>query len=280
MSAADAAASTPPPDEHKRTTADDEKRDMKRARHDVDKVVLLMDCPASLPTFEGLRRREFEECLERNALCGVFDEVVLLNEHELKGELPAKVRQIVTGRRLTYADAFEFAHSEGPARFVLSNADIAFDHPSCMRIRSAVIPENMILACSRYNQTKGCKMAQIHHNQTSSQDAWIFDAPNERLRAIVFPRPIQIGMIGCDNAIAGRLIASGFSLVNTSRYTAIAHVHSSAVRTRKHRIVRDADTPYGRSLPASRAQAAMLFGSGVSSLPSSIEFPRAAPSDV
>ncbi len=266
------------------------------------RLMLIVDCPAFDPRFAGFRRDELLSCLRRNSECGIFDEIVLLNEVDVPSDVLASmgrrnVTLVHTGKRLTYASAFEFAHERAkptaattsaaaadaaPAgdfrlRAVLANADIAFDHESCSLLRSAAIPENTVLACSRYNQEAGSVRSIIHHNQTSSQDAWVFDVPSPLL-AKSKVGDIALGIIGCDNAVAGAMISAGMRLVNTSRYMVMFHVHASNVRKRKMRIKRSDDMPYGRSILLDKRAAAEMFGESAVRHPDYVDAPVAAPS--
>jgi hypothetical protein len=249
--------------------------------------VLLVDCPAELPAFRGHRRAELVSCMQRNIDSGIFDRIVLLNEIPFDTDCVretefTKLIHIHTNKRLNYEDAFRYLNNfateqKKKVRCVLSNADIAFDHPSFHHIRRARLGGSTVLASSRFNQEAGSTRASLHHNQRSSQDVWIFDAPNDMIAAVSFPREIQLGLIGCDNAIAGLLVKHGLHLVNTCRYMAAVHVHASGVRTRKHRIKIQTDTTYARSYPATAEQLLALGLDAVAALPAAIECPIAAP---
>jgi hypothetical protein len=79
------------------------------------------------------RFKEIKDCLMKNCECSSIDKIVLLNEKNYSNEwkyFPGseKVQQVITGKRLTYADFLEYVHDQVPddVYVILCNADIYF----------------------------------------------------------------------------------------------------------------------------------------------------------
>ena len=85
-----------------------------------------------------------------------------------------------------------------------------------------------ILAQSRheYNPANGSCAASMDSNfsklmHANTQDAWFYSSnkQNENIKDCDF----EIGMLGCDNAIAHRLLSSGYKVINMPRNFPIWH---------------------------------------------------------
>jgi hypothetical protein len=197
----------------------------------------------------AVRTAEFVECVRRNCANAYIDQIALFLEDQIsESEAQArfeplahpKVKLIRHGRRLTYADLFEYAnHHLVDTTVIVANADIFFDETLEQLDFEPII--GRMLCLSRWDEGEGG--TSILYDCPFSQDAWIFEAPLRRLCC-----DFQLGKPGSDNRMAYEAERAGLTVSNPSRSVRARHLHQSAVRryTLDQRIVGP-----GRFVPAS-----------------------------
>jgi len=180
------------------------------------------------------RNAEYELCLLNNL--NHFNVKAVYNLYESEASISEKVRThpkyigIHLGRRMTYGDAFEFAKKEIPPNEIVGiiNLDIcvslAFD---LSQLRALCDFDTNIVAVSRHeiNMSNGLphldpQFATVMH--ANNQDGWFFKNP-----VLQGNYDIQLGRLGCDNAIAAELKSSGYNVLNMAERFVIIH-HDSA----------------------------------------------------
>jgi hypothetical protein len=185
--------------------------------------LIVQYCPHPLPA----RVAEYDECLRRN----------LANPHvaavhnliEPQTTVPAefkshpKYREHALPRWMTYKDAFDYANANLAGEICcLCNLDIFLD-PTCSWDETrSIINQGWVLCQSRIEfDPKGAPYKDVLFNQcafANSQDAWLFVPPLN-----VNNCEFEIGILGCDNAIAHRLVHSGKQPVNLADRFRIFH---------------------------------------------------------
>jgi hypothetical protein len=177
------------------------------------------------------RRREFLDCLERNAAREFFSGVHVFLEDGKRPQLEdPKLRIVELGRRATYRDLFDYAGVQlGGRRVVIANADIYFGD-DLARLDGYDLDKKM-LCLSRWDVQRDGSARFFEHGE--SQDAWIFDAP-----IAAFPCEFHLGVPGCDNRLAWEAAHAGLVVQNPARSLRAYHLHLSGVRRygERHRI--------------------------------------------
>ena len=132
-------------------------------------------------------------------------------------------------KRLTYLDAFKFANEriEKNNTVCLLNLDIMLDEQFNIVELNKVLVDNVIIANSRHeiDITNGQifldkTFAQGFHAHT--QDAWFFKTPIHIKEHVDID--FELGILGCDNAIAHRLKLCNYKLYNMPERFKIIHV--------------------------------------------------------
>ena len=173
------------------------------------------------------RAAEYDECVRRK-----LDNPSVIAVHNLvepKTTVPdefrkhRKYRETILDRWLTYADAFAYANEHlGGQVVALSNLDIFLDPATDWDQAAASVRNNIVLCLSRSEwDADGTVFKDPGLDQlgfANSQDAWIFVAPIEVPRA-----DFEVGTLGCDNAIAERLKATGRIPINAASRFRIFH---------------------------------------------------------
>lgn len=157
-------------------------------------------------------RDDLVEVLSRNLRNPDIAEIALINEREYDFsalEYSEKIKQYVSGRRLTFSDAFRVANTYYPGRVVVvSNSDIFFDE-SIKLVDAAVFGLNKsVLALSKWTASMEPASAdgeQLKERKSlslrvDSQDAWIFKSPVPD--SVVENTEFFLGAPRCDNRIA------------------------------------------------------------------------------
>ena len=159
------------------------------------------------------RAAEYDHCLRRNLenryVIAVHDlvEPQTVVPDEFRNH--PKHRAIAVDRWLTYADAFAYANSNLSGQVVcICNLDIFLDSATDWDQAAATARNDIVLCLSRIEWAPDGAIFKDPDLErlafANSQDAWIFAAP------IDVPRcDFEIGTLGCDNAIAERLKATG-----------------------------------------------------------------------
>ena len=168
------------------------------------------------------RVQEILTCIKKNVDSGFFDRVIVLAE---KDECPYG-EAVVTGKRLTYKDTFEYANkhlTEGDEVFI-TNADIYYDNT----INDIKLYNHIVLCLTRYN-IKEDGSHEIEDGKLCSQDTWAFMVPIK-----VPPKSdFYFGTLGCDNYITTLLKAEGYTLWNPCLSVQSYHLHLTGHRTYK-----------------------------------------------
>lgn len=184
------------------------------------------------------RYREIKKCLQENLQNPYIDEIWLLNEQSYAAEYPddpqQKIREIVIGKRLTYAEVIRTIQTQVPPNTIVSfaNSDIYYDGPSLRTLWSMDLKDTF-LALLRYEEsTDPEKPAQLFGPRADSQDAWTTWSTSVQSRQwdyadVDFP----FGKGGCDNAITLCFFRQKFRVSNPALTLKTYHVHASEVRT-------------------------------------------------
>lgn len=180
---------------------------------------------------DDARTAEFVECVRRNCVNPGIDRIVVFIEDSVGAEglrrrrpvfAESKVYLVEHGRRLSFADLFEYAnrHLAGAA-VTIANADIFFDET--LTLLDSVPLAGRLLCLSRWDEQEDGTAR--HFDNPYSQDAWIFEAPVQK-----FSNDFGLGMPGCDNRLAYEAERAGLVVSNPSRSIRARHLHRSAVR--------------------------------------------------
>uniref|UniRef100_A0A6C0IIA9 Uncharacterized protein n=1 Tax=viral metagenome TaxID=1070528 RepID=A0A6C0IIA9_9ZZZZ len=190
------------------------------------------------------RASEIKECLRRNCACPYLDKIVLLNERDYsgvwmngpEGPIPGseKIKQVVIGDRLMYADFLRYVNKHVPEGVyaILANADIYFGD-SLLELWKINMVDKM-LALLRWDQGEDAEPenAIIFGPRADSQDAWIVLSDSAKQRKWDYkPFQFQLGQAGCDNAFAGHMLQQRFCLCNPALTFKTFHLHNSNIRT-------------------------------------------------
>lgn len=181
------------------------------------------------------RGRELKFCLEKNLECSYIDQILLLNEEDLSAKLPTspKLKQVVIGHRLTYADVIQAIqeHVDPSAIVVFANSDIHLT-PSWQSIWSVNL-KDVFLSLLRYEQpTSPEEEPQLFGPRPDSQDTWVLRADSVKSRTwILESLNFPFGKAGCDNAINVEMMRQKFIVANPALSLQTIHVHGSGFRT-------------------------------------------------
>jgi hypothetical protein len=185
------------------------------------------------------RTGEFLECVWRNADNVYVEMIIVFLEDQLSSldaqvRFPAlahpKVELIEYGRRLTYAQLFEYAnHHLAGAGVIIANGDIFFDETLGLLETQSLTGK--LFCLSRWDESPDG--TSRHYDQPCSQDAWIFEPPLPRIDA-----DFSLGSPGCDNRVAFEAERAGLAVSNPSRSVRARHLHHSGIHryTQKDRI--------------------------------------------
>tara|TARA_Y100000389_G_scaffold202374_1_gene247449 strand:- start:2158 stop:4089 length:1932 start_codon:yes stop_codon:yes gene_type:complete len=177
------------------------------------------------------RQNEFDVCVLQNLNNKYVENVYLLNEPGIK--TPKSISEhpkciiIPVEKWLTYKMAFDFSYKNLVGKVcILCNLDIFIDpNTNWKTIESTILDTNIMFCLSRY-EFDGVSSASKDPNldrlaYCNAQDAWIFKG--EHNITLVEDCDFEIGLSGCDNAIADRLYRSGYVLINSPNTYKIFH---------------------------------------------------------
>lgn len=188
------------------------------------------------------RQRDIDECLRRNATTvAALDEIHALVEEPFSELVPytanalAPVKEVVLGKRLTFALALDYMRSLPEDEYdlcVLSNADIFFDD-TLFFVRGLRLGATVGLALSRWDMLRPeCpkEVRPVHESlgwslkdASMTQDTWVFRTP---VPPVDIDPTITVGsMWGCENRFAAACVASGVRLYNPFMHIRCTHVH-------------------------------------------------------
>lgn len=183
---------------------------------------------------EPARAAELRECLARNVAHDAIARVhVFVEDSDAAGRVEslrsdavlgsAKVTLVPHGRRVTFADLFDYAARVLPGEDVaVVNADIYFD--GTLRRMEGMDLAGRMLALSRWDieSDGGLRLFAAPY----SQDAWIFRAPMPAGMNASWP----LGVPGCDSRLAAEAERVGLTVTNPAYDVRAVHLHRSAVR--------------------------------------------------
>lgn len=176
------------------------------------------------------RQAEYDFCVQANLANAKVERVYCMLETELaEAKLPdwlathEKVTLVDGSGRLTYKQAFDYANDNLSGKIVaLCNLDIFLDHNSDWNSAKGLFDMSIVLCLSRHEfngvdeSTKDPQLQRLAFANT--QDCWVFRAP-----IFVKDCDFSLGKLGCDNAIAHRLNASGYIPVNSPNEFKVHH---------------------------------------------------------
>ena len=170
------------------------------------------------------RQKELDRCLEKNLGNPFIKKIYLLIEEPILIKGAIKITPILIKSRPSYNNMFEIIkQNSGPDDWnIISNSDIFFDE-SIIFVNKYKSVKPICFALCRWEVT-GNNVTFL--NRKDSQDCWIFKG---------HPRAISgdfnLGVAGCDNAIADRFFKAGYDVINPSRTVKTYHVHETQLRT-------------------------------------------------
>jgi hypothetical protein len=187
------------------------------------------------------RTEEIKECLRKNCECPYIDTIVLINERDYSKDFAtlnvtksqrAKIKQIVSGKRLMYSDFLAYVHQYVPLHTftILANSDIYFGD-SLLDLWKIDLTDKM-MALLRWDCPADGSLSTIFGPRADSQDSWIFLSNSIKSRSWDYSLfRFQLGQAGCDNAFAGHMLRNRFVLLNPALTFKTYHLHNSDFRT-------------------------------------------------
>lgn len=186
---------------------------------------------------DARRASEIQNVLKENIQNPNIDQIYLLNEFPAD-DLPVnpKLHIHITGKRLTFRDAFIFANqiSDQGDIVIIANNDISFSLPNdsenndSFGVIRQVLNRDTAIALSRYELDDSEKKIRPFKNKWS-QDTWIFKTPIK----IPPDSDFYFGKMFCDSRIAYLLQKEGYQVLNLQDQIKTVHHHLSGIRTYK-----------------------------------------------
>jgi hypothetical protein len=163
----------------------------------------------SYETGDEARDGELAAALASNRSCGVFDKIETLDGSK---------------ERISFNEMLEHCGKMYHGRYcVIANSDISFGYTSyCLNLFKR---ENLLVALTRWESSRSPRfIGHMHGNRffSGSQDAWGFVAGSIGTPSSEIP----LGVIGCDQVIAGWAAQSGIEVVNPSLSIRTTHHHA------------------------------------------------------
>lgn len=174
------------------------------------------------------RATEYETCLLNNL--NHSNVKMVHNLYESEDTISESVRNhpkyrgVQLGKRMTYADAFTYAETHIPVDEIVGviNLDIYialnFDY---QQMTSVLCTKNIFFALTRHEHGEEIYLdptfAHILHSNT--QDGWFFKNP-----VLQGDYNIELGRLGCDNAIVKKLKHAGYAVLNVPEPFVIVHI--------------------------------------------------------
>ena len=197
---------------------------------------------------DSSRYQEIKECLKRNCVNPYIDKVVLINEKDYSTEYKkilgstrveqiinrvTKIQQVISGRRLAYADFLNYVHDHVPNGVftILCNADIYFGD-SLLDLWKINMADKMF-GLLRWDVDDKCneKTAKLFGPRADSQDSWVFLSDSIKSRTWDYQKfNFQLGQPGCDNAFAGHILRQKILLSNPALTFKSFHLHNTNIR--------------------------------------------------
>lgn len=181
------------------------------------------------------RYQEIKECLRQNCNNPYIDKIVLINEKDYSDEfkkIPGskKIQQVISQKRLTYADFVKFVYQMVPNNVftILCNADIFFKD-SLLDLHKINMNDKM-LGLLRWDVGPD-GASKMFGPRADSQDTWIFLSDSIKSRTWDFNKiNFQLGQAGCDNAFAGHMLRQKFLISNPAVSFKTFHLHNTNIR--------------------------------------------------
>lgn len=215
---------------------------------DIDFNISVSDMPELSECYEGetiliqqfyidedpVRNKEIQQTLRFNCINRSIDKIILLNEkiytEEELGTKNDKIQQVNIEKRLTYADAFKYAHNNHRNSYIiLSNIDIFYDK-SIEKIKLLQLHEKMrVLTLLRYEFLNNAKLShcKIEHPRPDLQDTWVWHTNaidiNDSLTELT---NIEIGVHKSNNHFMHILQLLGIQCLNIPETVKSYHNHN------------------------------------------------------
>lgn len=182
------------------------------------------------------RARELKKCLEENLKNSCVDRIVLLNEEDLLNRLPTspKIRQVVLGHRMTYADVIRYIKDEVPQGVLVAFANADIYLTETWNQLWSIQMRDTFLSLLRYEEPKNQdEEPQLFGPRPDSQDTWVVlsDSVKDRDWGDYKSLDFQFGRSGCDNAINVEMLRKKFVVSNPAISLQTLHCHGSEYRT-------------------------------------------------
>ena len=178
------------------------------------------------------RIKEFITCIDMNLANECVDEIHVIYDTS-KDDSENKLLCLLRNRKVyihnflgrpSYGYCFELAKNKCKnSRIIIANGDIHFN--DSLQLLCDYDLTKKFLALTRWNVSdKGvCSL----HKDEGSQDVWIFQLPLPQFKN----DSMQMGIPGCDNAIAYRAAEAGLTVLNPCHSIQSFHLGSSNIRT-------------------------------------------------
>jgi len=175
------------------------------------------------------RQKELEECISKNIANPLLDKIYLITDakvlYQAARNSTDKLYIMQYDGRPTYSFLFNLAneHSTPGDIIIIANIDIFFGERALMLVQN-YLGRMTCFALSRWEKSGDGVYYLL--DRPDSQDSWLFRCPIATIANAEF----TMGKPGCDNAIAQRIEAAGYSIFNPSHHIQSFHVHDSGIR--------------------------------------------------
>ena len=174
------------------------------------------------------RQCEINQCVSNNIASSIDKITLVTNDPDTDFydfTKSPKVEIVLCGVRPTYAFLFNLINSkiEDHDLVIIANADIYFDDENLLLLKNCM-SAGTCLALSRW-EIDGNGQSCLFDRE-DSQDSWIFKGTIKAISQCDF----TMGRPGCDNAIAQRIEAAGYTIYNPSRSLKSFHLHQTNIR--------------------------------------------------
>lgn len=178
------------------------------------------------------RIAEFITCIDNNLANDCIDDVHIIydiakDDHQNKLLSLLKQRKVhihLFEGRPSYGYCFELAKNHCKnKRIIIANGDIHFNQT--LHLLDSYDLRMKFFALTRWNVNEKGEISL--HRDEGSQDTWIFELPLPQFSNDT----IQMGIAGCDNAIAYRASQAGLKVINPCYSIESFHLGASNVRT-------------------------------------------------
>lgn len=156
------------------------------------------------------RNAEIRGCAEFNSKSGVFESVEYLDG---------------ASRRLSFTDLVKHCEKRHRGRWcVVANSDIEF--PTSANVLDHLKEERLLVTLTRWESQRGPRFIGHSHGDrlfSGSQDSWAFLAGG----VPVPEQDIPLGIVGCDQLIAGWAVEAGIEVINPALSIRTYHRHAT-----------------------------------------------------